>query len=77
MQVENGSAKAVGNLFGLASVRDSHGAEWTKRALKQSVASVRMAAFELMTERPVLADFCLMPKAKKAHLMLFPPLGNT
>ena len=55
MQVENGSAKAAGNLFGLASARDSHGGEWTKRALKQSVASVRMAAFERMTE--LLAAF--------------------
>jgi hypothetical protein len=64
MQVENGSAKAVGNLFGLASVRDSHGGEWTKRALKQSVASVRMAAFQLMTERPVLADFCPSRRAE-------------
>ena len=57
MQVENGSAKAAGNLFGLASARDSHGGERTKRALKQSVASVRMAAFERMTERPLLAAF--------------------
>jgi len=64
MQVENGSAKAAGNLFGLASARDSHGGEWTKRALKQSVASVRMAAFERMTERPLLAAFCLSREAE-------------
>ena len=67
MQVENGSAKAAGNLFDLASARDSHGGEWTKRALKQSVASVRMAAFERMTERPYMdssslqASFALAP----------------
>jgi len=54
-QVESGNGKAVENPLGLAVVRDIYGGEWRKRALKKQ-SHLRMAAFELMVQRLLLAE---------------------